>query len=312
MRSAMRPAVAAPMAQPISAMAMTWASSRRADVVAAPDGLDGAVDHGAVVAEEEAAHRGGRRDEDDMAEMLADEPSPGSVTRVSARCWSRTTPRATGNARRVGGEPSQWRTASADHHLKVKTTLQRLCLQVSKSITRSRCEIDRHAQHGACVQDCEADEAAAEGRAQRSRWLITFETPSPCMETPYSASATSIVRFWCVITMSCEALLELLHDPDQPLQVGVVERRLDLVHHVERARPGLEDRHQQRHGRQRPLAAGQQRQPLDLLARRPGLDVDAGGEHVVRDRSGSAAPRRRGTAGRRHPRTRAPCPGTPP
>ncbi|GGU38746.1 hypothetical protein GCM10010259_31660 [Streptomyces daghestanicus] len=34
-----------------------------------------------------------------------------------------------------------------------------------------------------------------EGSAYRSRWLMTFDTPSPCMDTPYSASATSIVRF---------------------------------------------------------------------------------------------------------------------
>jgi hypothetical protein len=36
----------------------------------------------------------------------------------------------------------------------------------------------------------------------------------------------------------------------QSPQVGVVERRLDLVHDVERARPGLEDRHEQGHGDQ--------------------------------------------------------------
>ncbi|GHB72583.1 hypothetical protein GCM10010306_078040 [Streptomyces umbrinus] len=30
---------------------------------------------------------------------------------------------------------------------------------------------------------------------QRSLWLMTFDTPSPCMDTPYNASATSIVRF---------------------------------------------------------------------------------------------------------------------
>ena len=69
---------------------------------------------------------------------------------------------------------------------------------------------------------------------------------------------------------------------EQPAEVGVVERRLDLVHDVERARPRLEDGHQQGDRGQRALAAGQQRQPLDLLARRPGLDLDAGGEHVGR------------------------------
>ncbi|MDH6607040.1 hypothetical protein M2164_002675 [Streptomyces sp. SAI-208] len=43
---------------------------RGTDVVAVPDGLDRAVDHGAVVTEEETAHRGRRRDEDDMPEMI--------------------------------------------------------------------------------------------------------------------------------------------------------------------------------------------------------------------------------------------------
>ena len=33
------------------------------------------------------------------------------------------------------------------------------------------------------------------GWASRSRWLTTVVTPSPRMVTPYSASATSIVRF---------------------------------------------------------------------------------------------------------------------
>ena len=39
---------------------------------------------------------------------------------------------------------------------------------------------------------------------------------------------------------------------------------------------------QQGHGHQGPLATGEQREPLDLLARRPRLDVEPGGEHVVR------------------------------
>src|SRR3954452_6896726 len=36
----------------------------------------------------------------------------------------------------------------------------------------------------------------------RSRWLITAETPSLRMLTPYSASPTSMVRFWWVMTRS--------------------------------------------------------------------------------------------------------------
>ena len=38
----------------------------------------------------------------------------------------------------------------------------------------------------------------------RSRWLMTAETPSPRIVTPYSASPTSIVRFWWVMTSSWE------------------------------------------------------------------------------------------------------------
>ena len=75
--------------------------------------------------------------------------------------------------------------------------------------------------------------------------------------------------------MSWRGLPQLLEQREQPAEVGVVERRLDLVHDVERAGPGLEDRHQQRDRGERPLAAGEQREPLDLLARRAGLDLDA-------------------------------------
>ena len=70
MRSAMRPAVAAPIGAADQRDGDDLGQGRGADVVAVPDGLDGAVDHGAVVAEEEAAHRGRRRDEDDVAEMV--------------------------------------------------------------------------------------------------------------------------------------------------------------------------------------------------------------------------------------------------
>jgi hypothetical protein len=56
---------------------------RGADVVPVPDGLDGAVDHSAVVTEEEATHRGRGGDEDDVPEMLG-------VSRLgSGRGWLR-------------------------------------------------------------------------------------------------------------------------------------------------------------------------------------------------------------------------------
>src|SRR5690606_7389618 len=76
-------------------------------------------------------------------------------------------------------------------------------------------------------------------------------------------------------------LAQLREDLQQPAEVDVVERRLDLVHDVERAGSRLEDRDQQRDGGQRPLAAREQREPLDLLARRPRLHLEPGREHVV-------------------------------
>ena len=83
------------------------------------------------------------------------------------------------------------------------------------------------------------------------------------------------------MTMQLRLAAQLLEQPEQPAQVHVVERGLHLVHHIERRRPRPEDRHQHRDRGQRLLAAGQQRQPLDLLARRASLDLDAGGQHVV-------------------------------
>src|SRR5581483_9968679 len=57
--------------------------------------------------------------------------------------------------------------------------------------------------------------------------------------------------------------------------VRVVERRLDLVEQVERARPREEQREQERDRAERLLAAGEQRQPGDALPGRPQLDLDA-------------------------------------
>ena len=65
------------------------------------------------------------------------------------------------------------------------------------------------------------------------------------------------------------------------MQVHVVERGLDLVHHVEGRRPAAEHGEQERQRGERPLATRQQRQLAHVLARRPGLDLDAGVEQVV-------------------------------
>src|ERR1700727_2290224 len=77
------------------------------------------------------------------------------------------------------------------------------------------------------------------------------------------------------------ALPQLREDVQQPAEVGVVQRGFDLVEDVERRRPGHEDGDQERDRGERALPAGQQGQALDLLARRAGLEVDAGGQHVV-------------------------------
>ena len=68
----------------------------------------------------------------------------------------------------------------------------------------------------------------------------------------------------------------------EPADVGLVERRVDLVEHAERRRPDLEHREQEGDRGQRPLAAREHRQRLWLLAGRPGGDLDPGRRQVGR------------------------------
>src|SRR6478736_6176420 len=75
-------------------------------------------------------------------------------------------------------------------------------------------------------------------------------------------------------------IAQLAEDLDEAAEVDVIERGLDLIHDVERAGAGLEDRDEHRDGGEGTLASGKQRQPLDLLAGWTRLDLDAGGEHV--------------------------------
>src|SRR5690606_31354888 len=77
--------------------------------------------------------------------------------------------------------------------------------------------VDAH-QTGASAPDGDRSSAAAggpsrpsagaasrpSGATSRTRWLMTVVTPLPCMDTPYRASAISMVRFWWVMTMSWE------------------------------------------------------------------------------------------------------------
>lgn len=51
---------------------------------------------------------------------------------------------------------------------------------------------------------------SASFRAWSSFWLMTFVTPSPCMDTPNRVSAISMVRRWWVIMMSWVSSRRLL------------------------------------------------------------------------------------------------------
>src|SRR6266511_46549 len=77
-------------------------------------------------------------------------------------------------------------------------------------------------------------------------------------------------------------LAGVVEQVEEPVQVDVVEGRLDLVEDVERARPGTEDREVEGERDQAALAARQQRQASDPLARRAGLDLDPARQQVLR------------------------------
>ena len=114
-----------------------------------------------------------------------------------------------------------------------------------------------------------------------ARSVTTFDEPPGCIDTPSRLSPASIVRFWWDDDDQLGVLAELGDEPEEAVQVDVVERGLDLVHHVERRRPAAEHGEQERQRGQAALATGQQRQLLDVLAARLGLDLDARVEQVV-------------------------------
>src|SRR5262249_36586681 len=76
-------------------------------------------------------------------------------------------------------------------------------------------------------------------------------------------------------------LRELRDEGREPSDVGVVERRIDLVEHAERTRPVPEDRNQQRESGQRLFASREQEHVLQSLARGLRNDVDAALQHVA-------------------------------
>ena len=89
------------------------------------------------------------------------------------------------------------------------------------------------------------------------------------------------MRFWWLTIEQLRLVAELVHEVEEAVQVHVVERGLDLVHHVEGRRPAAEHGEQERQRGERPLATRQQRQLAHVLARRSRLDLDAGVEQVV-------------------------------
>ena len=126
--------------------------------------------------------------------------------------------------------------------------------------------------------------------ASRMRSAALRSTETSC-ETPRSAMVTPNRRFmramviglWVMTTKRVSGLARhVVEKVAIALDIGVVERRVDLVEDADRRRIGEEDREDQRGRRQRLLAAREQRHGLRLLAGRPGEDFEAGFERVVR------------------------------
>src|SRR5262245_8556155 len=76
-------------------------------------------------------------------------------------------------------------------------------------------------------------------------------------------------------------LLHTTQHLDEPADVGIVERRVDLVEEAERARLVLEHAEHQCDGGQRLLAAGEELDALQTLARRLSDDLDTALERIV-------------------------------
>ena len=112
--------------------------------------------------------------------------------------------------------------------------------------------------------------------------------------------------------MNCARSAYSRSSVEEAVDVEVVERGLDLVEDVERARPGEEDGEQEGERGHRLLAARQQRQALHRLAGGRDLDLDAehssSGPPRPRPRLGGSSvglARRRAPGAGRRPRARA-------
>ena len=138
------------------------------------------------------------------------------------------------------------------------------------------------------------------------------------MVTPNSRSTRLMVIGLWVMTMKRVSVrrAHVVEQVAEAFDIGVVERRVDLVEHADRRRIGQEHGKDQAQRRQRLLAARQKRHGLRLLARRPGDDLEPGLERIVAldegEIGGAAAEQRgeqvleMGVDRRRTPRSAAP------
>ena len=67
----------------------------------------------------------------------------------------------------------------------------------------------------------------------------------------------------------------------EPRDIGIIQRRIDLIEHTDRRRIGQKYRKDQRQGGQRLLAPGQQRQGAEFLARRLAHDFKPGLKRII-------------------------------
>ena len=74
---------------------------------------------------------------------------------------------------------------------------------------------------------------------------------------------------------------EVLKESNEPADVRLIERRIDLVEHTEGARLHQVNAEEQRERRERALPTGQQVDALRLLPPGGGMDLDRGLERVI-------------------------------
>ena len=84
------------------------------------------------------------------------------------------------------------------------------------------------------------------------------ETPGSFIVTPVSWLTISHGRLVMRNTQELDGLRHFLDDIAEAIDVRVIERRIDLIEQTERRRIQLEDRKDQRNGRQRLFTTGEQ------------------------------------------------------